>query len=94
MFKFYIKKYYLRRTCSSETKQNFKKPYLPIFKFMRISTFYGWFRTKDLTIHICDVNEWATTTLVISWEIWKLYQKNIFPETSKIRRNLGNPKKT
>ena len=32
MFKFYIKKCYIRRTCSSETKQNFKRSFSPLFK--------------------------------------------------------------
>ena len=39
-----------------------------------------------------NVNEEATATL--AREIWTIFQKNIFPETSKIRRNSENPKKT
>ena len=54
MFKFYIKKCYTRRTCSSETKQNFKRYRYRIFviEFVRISTEYSQVRTKDLPLHI------------------------------------------
>jgi len=41
-----------------------------------------------------DVDEEPTTTLATSTGNWTIYQKNVFPETSKIRRNSENPEKT
>jgi len=51
MFKFY-KKCYIRRTCSSETKQKFYKHFSFVVKFMWILAECGRFRNKDLTLHI------------------------------------------
>ena len=95
MFKFYIKKCYIRRTCSSETKQNFKKPYLPVFKFMRNSSDYGRFRTKFLTTLICRRYRMGyNDTCYLHGKFGHIPKKSIFPEPSKIRRNSGNPEKT
>ena len=95
MFKFYIKKCYIRRVCSSETKQNFKKPYLPVFKFMRISPFYGRFRTKVLTVHICRRERIGyNDTCCIHGKFGNIPKKAFFPKLQKIQRNSGNPKKT
>jgi len=94
VFKFYIKNCYIRRTCSSETKQNFAKSCEPIFKCMRISTYSGRFRTKDLTIHICR-RSWIgyNDTYHIYGKFGIYTQKKNFSETSKIDRNCGSPKK-
>jgi len=56
--------------------------------------FYGRFRTKDLTIHICRCYQRGyNDTCHVHGKFGLYTKKNIFPETSKIRRNSGNPKK-
>ena len=95
MFKFYIKKCCIRRTCSSETKQNFKKHYVLVFKFLWILTKDGQFQAKDLPLCIWQRQRVSNTDTWNGCGKFGLYtRKNIFPETSKIRRNSGNPKKT
>jgi len=96
IFKFDIKKCYVRRrsTCSSEKKQKNSNSYVFISKITWSSGGYGRFRTKNLLIYV-----WRSWRVTYS-DTWPpvgkfgLYtRKNIFPETSKIRRNSGNPKK-
>ena len=95
MFKFYIKKCYIRRTCYSETKRNLKNSYFPIYKIARGSTYYDRFRTKDLTIHFCRRSRLGYNDTYHFRGKFGIYNpRNIFPETPKIRRNSGSPKKT
>jgi len=52
MFKFYIKKCYIHRTCSSETKQNFSKYSSLVSTFIWNSSKYCIFRTTYLMLHV------------------------------------------
>jgi len=91
MFKFYIKKCNIRRTCCSETKHNFENP---VYLFSRLCKF-------DF---ICLVSNQGPHDPYLSMLTKRLQRhlhgkfglyskKNISPETSKIRRNSGNPEK-
>ena len=94
MFKFYIKKCYIRPTCSSETKQNFDNP---VYLFSRLCEFDFLWSVSNQGPHdpyLSMLTKRLQRHLPYRWKIWNLYKKNIFPETSKIRRNSGNPKKT
>ena len=66
-----------------------------VFKFEWISSEYGWFRIKDLPFHI---RRRSRVSYSDTWHVFGKFglytKKKIFPETSKIRRNSGNPKKT
>ena len=90
MFKFYIKKCYVRRTCSSETKKTFE---YDIYLISHTSGFPQ--STVDLE-PFAQHPTTLTSKLQRHWrrfqKIWIIYKK--IPETSKIRRNSGNPKKT
>ena len=94
MFKFYIKKCYIRRTCSSETKQNFQKPSSPTFKFVYFALLWSVPNQGPYDPHLSLLRNRLPRHLPYLREMWNIIQKNIFPETSKIRRNSENPKKT
>ena len=71
------------------------KNYILVFKFEWISLEYGRFRTEDLPLHIWRRSRASYSgTWHVSGKFGIYTRKNIFPETSKIRRNSGNPKKT
>ena len=91
MFKFHIKKCYIRRTCSNETKQNFSKYCQVVLKFLSVRLD----QNQGLSAqHPTTLPSKLQLHLSCPREIWIIYRKKKFPETSKFRRNSANPKKT
>ena len=87
MFKFYIKKCYIRRTCSIEKRQNFYKYYL--FKSSLYEFWQSMVGSEPRTFRSTsdDVNEKLQRHLTYLGEIWIIYKK------IKFSRNFKNPKK-
>jgi len=90
MFKFYIQKCYIRRTFSSETKQNFQESFSTIFKYTNLDVLWSVSNQGPHDPHLLTL----TNRLQRHCHIYRKFGQYIFPETSKIRRNSGNPKKT
>jgi len=90
MFKFYIEKSYIRRTCSSETKQNV---YNLVYLVSKLCEF--WFTTVGFEPMTSRSTSGDFNNLQRHFprlqEIWNFTKKKNFPETSKTRRNFGNP---
>jgi len=83
MFKFYIKKCYIRRTCSSETKQNFNF----FINLYSSSSVYGRLRTKHLPLNIRQRSRVSYNDTCHFYGKFGLYSRIFFS------RNLKNPKK-
>ena len=93
MFKFYIKKCYCIVHVLVKRSKTFKNPlYLQVSA--NFNLLWSISNQGPHDPHLSTLTKRLQRHLPYLLEIWNLYQKNIFPETSKIRRNSGNPKKT
>jgi len=94
MFKFYIKKCYCVAHVLVKRSKTFKNPMYLCSSLCQFRLTMVGFEPRTSRSTSIDFNNRLQRHLGYVREIWNLYQKKYFPETSKIQRNSGFPKKT
>ena len=88
MFKFYIQKCCIRRTFSSETKQNFQESFSPIFKYTNLDVLWSVSNQGPHDPHLSTL----TNRLQRHFNIYT--KKTFFPKLQKSDEILEIQKKT